>query len=215
MLSQHDPRFTHVYSSAELCNRSLTEYYFISSAVSNTDELELLNGPPFSMYRVALQYCFNAEYNKLLEEKLRAGSPNNHIASIFNLNTFLYKTEGDAFKDKYQQNLPILGSLSNSEYAKKQRLLRDKKFSHSDAHEVNNPLQIPALTDGEIQKGFEDIDLIYQVINTCAGHFDYAYSVRIPYNDDRTRNFIKFHAIYKKYYFKHYLDAIREGFGLP
>lgn len=213
MINYNDPRFTHVYTSANLCNQALTEINYLSIAVSTQEELDLLNGPPFSFYRVTLQYCYNSEYNKLLEEKLNVKYPANHIASVYHLNNFLNNKE-KGFNEIYEQNLQLLDQLSLSPFNIRQRLLRDKKFSHSDMHEINDPLQIEGLTDAEIMQGFEHINLIYQVINNCAGYFGFEFSTRVPYNDDRTKNFIKFHSIYKKYYHKNLFKARNEGYGL-
>jgi hypothetical protein len=213
MISHNDPRFTHVYISANLCNQALTEINYLSGFVSTKEELNLLSVPPFSFYRVTLQYCYNSEYNKLLEEKSNRNFPESHIASIYNLNTFLNNTE-KGFNEIYEQNLQLLSPISSSPFNIRQRRLRDKKFSHSDMDEINNPLKIEGLTDEEIIEGFEHLKLVYQIINNCASFFDFEFAARVPYNDNRTKNFIKFHSVYKKYYYKNYLKAMHEGFGL-
>ncbi len=213
MISFNDPRFTYVYSSANLCNQALTEIYYLSCSVSTKEELDFVNGPPFAFYRVTLQYCYNSEYNKLFEKKLKINYPENHIASVYNLNTFLKNTQ-KGFNEIYEQNLQLLIPLLNSPFYIKQRRLRDKKFSHSDMDEINDPLKIEGLTDQEIMEGFKHVKLIYQIINNCARYFDFEFSTRVPHEDDRTKNFIKFQAVYKKYYYKNYFKAINEGYNL-
>lgn len=73
-----DPRFTYVHSCVNFCNYALTEISILSEVKKTPEEVALLNGPPFSFYRVTLQYCFNAEYTKLLETKKNIKYPENH-----------------------------------------------------------------------------------------------------------------------------------------
>lgn len=208
-----ESRYQYVYSSANLCNKSLTEIFYLSRTMSQ-EEVALINGPPFQFYRVSLQYCFNSEYNKLLENRRKISSQTNHISSIYYLNNSVLKIEGEKFNEVYQKNQSILQLVEHSTFRKKQLALRDKKFSHSDFHEINNPFRIEGLATDEIGEVFEHLKIIYTVLNNCASFFDREYDCKVSYNDDRTSNFIKCVSVYKKYYHSHFFDAHKEGFGL-
>ena len=56
------------------------------------------------------------------------------------------------------------------------------------------------------------IDLFLEVANKCfAAIADFNFGL---HNDDRTANFIRYHAKYKQYYFKNFMKAEQEGYGL-
>lgn len=215
-MDKNHPRFDHVYMAANLCNESLTEILYVSRETSSQEELDLLNSHTIAFYRVVLQYCFNSEYNKLLVDNLKYLKlyPNTNASSLFFLNELVFEDRKDSFERKYQENLSILKKILQTDYYQKMRLLRDKKFSHSDDHTINNPLQIKGLTDDEIATGFDHLTLIFNVFENCTSQYGFSFSARVPHNENRTRNFIRFHAVYKKYYSDTRVRAISEGYKL-
>ena len=209
-MGDKDPRFTFVFISALYCKMALTEILYLSEAVRSQEELNLLNSYTIRFYRITLQYCFNSEYNKLLEPD-RGKAKKKHMASLHKLNNTLYNADKIGFQPIYSENKKLLQSIVKSDFHDKQRQLRNKKFSHADQAPIDNPLQIRGLTDEEIKEGFEHLKIVYQVLNNCVRIFGVDYD---PHIDDSTNNFIKYHAIYQKYFHDNYMRAHTEGYKL-
>lgn len=209
-------RFHYVYLSATLCNEAVTEISFISHSVLNSEELKIANNHTFNFFRVALQYCFNSEYTKLLEKDQAKdrGKPTKHISSLFKLNEIIYEMRGENFEQAYLLNKELLYGIINDNFFDTQLLLRNKKFSHSDFFPGNDPLKIKGLTEFEVKTAFEHLIIMFKVINNCSNPFNYTYSSHVPYKDERTLNFIKNQAVYKKYFYDNYAKAISEGYNL-
>ena len=203
-------RFDHVYWSIYLYNSSLTELQIISDFTYSKRELQIVNSYTFNFYRVTLQYCFIMEYNKLLE-KGRADKDQN-ISSLFQLNHAIQSTCGNSFEKVCIGNENKLLTLKASDYFKKMRDLRDKKFAHADNHEINAPFKVKGFQTQDFEQGFDNLYRIKEILNNCTLVFDFEYDLRIPHRDNRTENFIRFHAEYQEYYFKNYLTARAERF---
>jgi hypothetical protein len=99
-----DPRFDFVHTTLYRCNQAISEFLYISEAKLTNEEATLASSHPFSMYSISLHYLFNAEYNKLLETKVPAKFPDNHISSIPLLNKYFLEKEGDAYLQIFNRN---------------------------------------------------------------------------------------------------------------
>jgi hypothetical protein len=201
-------RLEHVYWSIYLYNSSLTELQIISDFTYNEAELKIVNSHPFDFYRVTLQYCFVMEYNKLLE-KGRADNSQN-ISSLYKLDDCMVTTFGKAFQLSSSRNSVELSNLKASKFYGKMRDLRDKKFAHADNHEVNIPFKVKGFRTEDFHEGFKHLAVIKQILQSYTEVFGFEYDLPIPHRDNRTENFIRFHADYQEYYFKNYLAAKAE-----
>jgi hypothetical protein len=207
-----DPRFDFIHTTLYRCNQAISEIYYISESKPTTEEAAFASSHLFSIYSIALHYLFNAEYNKLLETKAPAKFPDNHIASVPLLNQYLLNKEGEPFTSIYDHNKKEMADIVSSSFTKKQRLLRDKRFSHADLHEVNDPFKFPAMNDSDVTEAISHLKKIFAIVNRAAAYYDFSIANQVPSNDDRTRNFIHYQTVYKKYYHANYLKAWEEGF---
>jgi hypothetical protein len=201
----------YVQSSLYLCNEAFNELWHITQTPATKDERDIASGHPFRFYEVTLQYCFALEYAKLLD----AGTsrPNENGASLFKLNATVLDFLGDKFNFDYLKNEKVLNEINKSELFSGFKKLRDKKFGHSESHEINNPATIKDLTGEQMEEAKLQIETLLRVFNVILR------KVKIEsfylHNDDRTANFIRYHAKYKQYYFKNLRKATSEGYGLP
>lgn len=200
----------YVQSSLYFCNEAFNEIWHITQTPETKEEYDIVSSKPFGFYGVALQYCFIMEYTKLMEEKGTGGSE--HVASLSRINKTVYKLLGDSFKNRYSENKVILKQIHKSDLFKKLKDLRNKKFGHADGHQINNPFKIEGFKGEEILEMKSHVQKMLSVFNNVAyvtknSSFDL-------HDDNRTANFIRFHAKYKEYYFKNYLKAHEDGYGL-
>jgi hypothetical protein len=150
------------------------------------------------------------EYNKLLEKRLHIESSN--VASLFRLNNSTYELLGSTFHLKYSENKKLLKDVCHSDFYTTVHDLRNKKFGHADSHPVNDPLKIKGFSGEQIDEMNHQMKVLLIVANNCFNAIDdRQFAV---HNDDRTANFIRYHAKYKEYYYKNYLKAYEEGYGL-
>ncbi len=206
-----NPRFKDAHISLYLCNDALSEILILSEPRKNKEELDFVSSLMF--YRATLQYCFNAEYTKLLENKPNKKHPNNHSASLYLLNSLLLEELGDKYKHTFDDNTKLLEQIVSSDFGQKTLMLRDKKFSHKDLDDPHGS-SIIGLSDDETAIAIDHLGIMYRVLNNGAFYFDATVQAQVPQQDSRTRNFIRNNAIYKQFYVKHYMQAIEEGFSL-
>lgn len=208
-MNQEIKNFSFVQASLHWTFRALTEIYFLNKARS-PKEIELVNGPPFEFYRISLHYMFTMEYTKLMESK-NDRFPTNHIASLEKLSNDIYNEKGSDFEELHGKNLGILTSIKSSDFYIKLKGNRDKKFGHADA-KYQDYFSSQSFSDDEIKIAFEQLHMFKEIIDNCTTISDYEFRFQNP--DPRTDNFIKFHTIYKEYYYRNYFDAISNGFPL-
>lgn len=196
-------KFDQVYWSIYLLNTTLTELQIITDYFYSKDELSIANSHTFNLYKMTLQYCIIMEYTKLLQgidEKRK----NSHISSLFKLNQTVFDYT-KSFESKFVANKEKLDKLKNSIFGKHIRDLRDKKFAHSDSHEVNSPFNIKGFQSKDFEEGFCHLSIMKEILIECSSEFNFEYSLQIPAVDKRTENFIRYHSKYKDYYFKNLL----------
>jgi hypothetical protein len=71
------------------------------------------------------------------------------------------------------------------------------------------------MTDDELTKAINHLLKLYTIVNRSASFYNFSIDMRVPTRDNRTKNFIHFHSVYKKYYFANYLKAREEGYHTP
>ncbi len=198
---------SYVQSSLHWTFMALTEIYFLNKE-RRSEEIELLNGPPFQYYRISLHYMFIMEYKKLLEHD-NANRPLNNFASLEKLSNVVLDKKGDLFKAKHEKNLSLLTSIRESAFFKKIKDDRDKKFAHSDGNYAD-PFSFSSFSDEEILLAQSHLKLFKIIMDNCT--ILYNNTFEFQHTDPRTDNFIKFYTNYKEYYYANYMDAISKGY---
>lgn len=210
MQEKIDQLISYVQSSLYFCNEAFNEIWHITKTPSSKDEYDIVSGHPFSFYGIALQYCFIMEYTKLLDTN--SSNENENVASLLKLNKFTKDYLGDAFEPKYLENKRLLSKITISDLYKRLKKLLNKKFGHADSNKINNPWKIEGFTGIQIEEMRIQIEMLLKIFNNIfSAVSDASFAL---HNDDRTANFIRYHAIYQKYYYKNYFKAIEEGFVL-
>jgi hypothetical protein len=213
MEEQIENRLTHIHWSTYLYNTSISELRIISDELYSPNEIKIVNSHTFDFYRVTLQYCFIMEYCKLLEK----GNINNeqNISSLNRLNQIFLQDSTKDFQMLFNQNDQLIESIKCSPFYKKIRSLRDKKFGHTDNNEINKPFKFEGFSTEDFENALKHLRMIKVIFNNFGSVYGRGYDLEIPSREDRTRNFIKFHAEYQTYYMKNYLKAVSEKFNNP
>jgi hypothetical protein len=193
-------RFNHVYWSIYLYNLSLSELKIVSNTEYNQSELQIVNSHTFNFYKTTLHYCFIIEYNKILEKGRK--DKNQNISSIIQLNDIVYSLNNNSFSEKYIQNMESISKLKSSTFYEKIRNLRDKKFAHADNVDINIPFTIIDFSKDDFMNGFNHLSILKKILDNLTKPYNFECHLRIPNWDDRTANFIKFHAEYRNFYLK-------------
>ncbi len=200
--------FSFVQASLHWTFMAITEIGFLNKARS-VQEIELINSPPFTFYRISLHYMFTMEYMKLMESN-NDRYPNNHIASLEKFSDAVCKEVID-FVELHNQNLQVLKSIRSSDFYTKLKGDRDKKFGHADS-DYQEYFSFRSFSDNEIETAITQLNMFKSIMDNCTSIFDSEFVFQ--HIDPRTDNFIRFHARYKDYYFNNYFDAIAKGYGL-
>jgi hypothetical protein len=199
-----------VKASFNWCNISFGELWYLTQTPNSKEEIELARSHTFSFYGITLQYCFVMEYCKLLERRDKADDRN--IASLSKLNYKLKDFVGSQYLPKYAANESLIENLKSSRLYDKLKKLRDKKFGHSDGDVAYDPLSIKGFTAEDIDDGLQHLTILLEIANNCFKELGYEVIETVPHRDDRTANFIKFHAQYERYYLDNYAKAWQEGY---
>jgi hypothetical protein len=201
---------SYVQSSLYFCNEAFNEIWCITQTPNSEEEYKLISGHPFKFYGISLQYCFAMEYNKLLDPN--SSKENENVASLIRLNNSVNEFIGDQYKLKYFENKKILSEIRKSEIYIWLKDLRNKKFGHADSHSINNPLKIAGFSGKQIEEIASQLKILLNIANNSFDVLGYGHF--IIHHDDRTANFIRYHAIYKQYYYKNFIKAANEGYRL-
>jgi hypothetical protein len=196
-------RLDQIYWSIYLYNTSLSELQILTDEIFTEDEIKIVESHTFKFYRVTLQYCFIMEYCKLLEKGNIKNDTN--ISSLNRLNEILLKDNPKNFKDIYEVNLSLIEKINKSNFNDKIRKLRNKKFGHADNDEINKPFNIKGFSKEDFENGFKTLKMIKEIFNNFGTLYGLTYSIEIPSEEKRTRNFIKFHTKYQTHYMKNYI----------
>lgn len=201
---------SYVQSSLYFSNEAFNEIWHITQTPSSKEEYDIVSGHPFSFYGITLQYCFVMEYTKLLDTN--SSKENENVASLLKLNESAKDFLGDSFEPKYLENKKLLKEITNSDLYKRLKKLRNKKFGHADSDKINNPWKIEGFTGVQIEEMRSQIEVLLNIFNNIFGAVsDANFGL---HDDDRTANFIRYHAKYKQYYYKNFIKAMEEGYGL-
>lgn len=210
MKEKVDQLLKYVQFSLLLCNEAFDEIWNITQTPSIKEEYDLVNGKPFSFYGVALQYCFIMEYTKLMEDDLRAEDKN--VASLNRLNRAVSELAGNKYDTIFNENSELLSEIRKSILHEKFLALRNNRFGHSGDHPVNPPFEIAGFTAEQIIEMGKHVKIFLKIANNCLATS--SAMTLIVANDDRTANFIRYHAKYKQYYYENFMKAEQEGYGL-
>jgi hypothetical protein len=72
----------------------------------------------------------------------------------------------------------------------------------------------PILKSNEILDCLKIMNELYDIWKLITYALGYDFDSKVPHRDVRTRNFLKFHSVYKQFYFDHKAQAIMEGYLL-
>lgn len=198
-------RLSHVHWSFNLLNISLSELYILTAVAYTDNELKILGGRPFNIYKLTLHYTAVMEYCKLLEKSGR--NRNKKLSSLSVLNDVLLREYCHQSDSIFHENERILVTLFSSEIHEQIRIFRDKKLGHSDDHEVNLAFEFKSFTIDDLTAFFTHLKKIAKVLNNIASAFGVQYDVKIPHRENQTKHFIQNQAEYRKYFFDNFLDA--------
>ncbi|MFD1769591.1 AbiU2 domain-containing protein [Sphingobacterium suaedae] len=200
------PYMNHVQMTLHLMFHSLTELRILSKPRTSRSELKLLNSHLFTFYAVSVQYMFTMEFCKLLETSNKAEE---NVASLMKLNEYTLKEVGQQFNERYQENRHILNEIRKSDIHKLIRKNRNTKFGHLDGSQ-SQPYRISPLSDDELDDVIGIVEKVKKVFNNCTSVYDFEFM--FTHEDDRTDNFVKFHARYQEFYSQNRRLAMEQGF---
>jgi hypothetical protein len=144
------------------------------------DTAKMLGGPPFQSYALALQYMFFMEITKLLERPNKI-FPTNHEASIEKAGEAILKKGFNEYSDKHSYVVENLNSIRESEFFKKLKTLRDKKFAHADGDLNFDPMKIPILKSEEISECMNLLVVLFDIWKQITTALDYDFESRVPF----------------------------------
>jgi hypothetical protein len=145
------------------------------------------------------------EYCKLLESGNKKNEQN--ISSLNKLNEIFKENNTKDFQPLYDENHNLIEKIKKSVFYRKIRTLRDKKFGHADNDEINKPFKFEGFRTIDFENAFDHLQMIKVVFNNFGSVYGRSYDLEIPSREDRTRNFIKFHAEYQTYYMRSFISA--------
>ncbi len=213
-----------IQMSLHLLSTALDELLVINEEKKDSKETHLMNLPPFKFYRISLQYMIIMELTKLLErdtkdrKNFRRGTTwedyeNTHSASLEKNSRMIYELKGEIFEKEFLENKDQLEKIWASDYYKKLKDDRDKKFGHSDADYQGGIYSIKTYSESEIKEAKAVLSQIGEIFKRCTGAFkDYEFHFDHP--DGRTRNFIDYHIVYESYYSMNTNEAFSEGYSI-
>ncbi|MGE8430260.1 MAG: hypothetical protein ACN6O7_20440 [Sphingobacterium sp.] len=173
------------------------------------EEIMLVNSSTLQSYVLSLHYMFVNEFCKLFENASKRAM--NNVASLISWNRYLLNSYGSNFKDLFEENEQLIDEVKKSDIYNLVKTFRDTRFSHMDG-ERTNPFNVPFFEDIHLKELKNVLLIIKNIVNNCTRVDDN----EIVYNDedDRTNNFISYHAKYKEFYNKNVALAIEQGFEL-
>lgn len=207
-----------VQLSFHLLTKALNELLILNEQKKDPKETELLKLPPFSFYRISLQYMIISEYTKILERDTKDNKrtekyENRNAASLAKVSRLIYELKGQIFEKEHLENKALLEKIWDSEFYKNLKEDRDQKFLHSDAdYKRGTWNSIKTYSEMEIKEAQAVLNDIYEILKRCTGAFnDYQY---ISPHDNRTQNFIHYHIVNNEFYKKNLMQAVSEGYNI-
>ena len=65
-----------------------------------------------------------------------------------------------------------------------------------------------SLSYEEVQKGFEHLLIVKQILINCTSLFKVDFDIRIPNSDTRTIDFIMDYSVFRKFYYENYMKFL-------
>jgi len=205
------PNIPFVQISLTLANKAISELKIIRD-FEQEDSAKLLEGHLFSLYALSLQYMFLMEITKLLEGSNKGGKEN--FSSMEKAGEAMLKKGISNYADNHSILKARLENIRESEFFGYLKKLRNKKYAHSDGDLDIDPLKFPIPKSDEILDCLKIMTELYDIWKLITNAIGYDFDSKVPHRDVRTRNYLKFHSVYKQFYFDHKAQAIREGYLL-
>jgi hypothetical protein len=202
------PNIAYVQFSLSMASRSLVEMNFILNP-ENEDQGKLVKTHTFRYYLVSLQYVFLMEIIKLYEKSSTRYPDNNH-ASIEKASEALNVLDS-GFGKLHLQILNSINTIRQSSLFVYLKDLRDKKFAHTDGQTNLDPLSLPILDPTQAKECMVLLDETNAIWANITQHLGYTFGQNV---ETRTRNFIRYHSVYKKYFRDNFCDAHNRGYSL-
>lgn len=201
------PYMDHVQMTLHLMFVSLTELRILNRSRTSKEELKLLNSHLFKLYATSMQYIFTMELCKLLESTSKRKDEN--VASLVKLNEYLLAEVGQDFQQRYEENRQILNALRKSEIHELIRNNRNWRFAHFDGNQTE-PYRISSFSDDILNWATSAVEEIKKVVDNC--NSVNAIQFIFTHEDDRTENFVKYHADYQAFFFQNHKLAVEQGY---
>jgi hypothetical protein len=204
---QFEERLRHVCSSLFFCSHAFQELRTITTRYELSEVNSLIQRPPFNFYRASLSYIIIMEYCKIFHPKEKKDRLSN-IHKLWEESCQLYPSLEN------ENNRIAIKSLKTNELNESIKKLRDKRFAHSDSHELNKPFNIKVFTEDEQTELALQMNTainLFNAIHKCAVGSD----LNFPHhstNFSQTRSFIHEASIALVFYYKNQSLAYNQGF---
>ena len=179
------------------CNSAYTELLQIITCNNSATEVSISKGHTFRSYYYALQYTIVLEYCKLTEKynsKYRLNNVGSLEGLMLNLPGWPESTENPDLNTRY---LEIKGSLLSKTF----RDLRDWKYAHIDGNGMVSAHKLESFTFTQIEALEDNLRSILNLLQDLVSIISPGsrWLAQVPNIEDRTQNFITFHAEYQDY----------------
>jgi hypothetical protein len=204
-----EERLNHVCSSLFFCSQAVHELRTLTTRYELSEANFLTQKPPFNFYKASLMYLIILEYCKLFYPK----ETRDRLSSIYNLwdeSCKLYPGLDN------ESNRLAINSLEINELTMNIKMLRDKRFAHSDQHDLNKLFNIKVFTEDEQNELASQMNIAFYLLNEihqCAKGSDLLF----PHHStgvSQTRSFIHEASIALAFYYKNQTLANSQGFQI-
>lgn len=201
-MSSLKDRINHVTSSWLFCEQGVSELSILLSDFKILETQNLVSLPPFNFYKASLCYLIVMEYCKLFEPRKNS----KQLSSIIRLcNNSNFSASQADFEAIYSIPLTAIYKYVLN--------LRDKKFGHSDSHELNRPLNIPLFQIKHLQEIKDNLNQTLKILNQIRIKEALPEVISIfATNNSQTRQNLITLSIAKQYYFDFFDEAQKRGY---
>jgi len=186
--------FGYTHRSLFFVSMTLGEILTLSKPRRRREEIDFLNNYIFRKFNVTLMYTFIMEYCKLLE----SGKGSTNYASLYKLNRKVLHFKGAEYQQTYGLIEKRIDKLTNSDFHRHMRTLRDKTFAHTDKSETGSSFNVPTFTDRQLKTALAHFDEMNNVHSVCASQFGVEYIISL--DDDSSELLVERAGKYLKYF---------------